>query len=68
VSAAPAPRDALPFARVDGVRPETVVDGTLVGTTLANGARLCVGRHNGMLFAVKDSCPHSEYPLSEGTL
>lgn len=35
---------------------------------MENGGRLCLGRHAGALFAVKDSCPHSEYPLSEGTL
>ena len=54
--------------RVDGLRPDAVAEGTLVGVTLSNGARLCFGRHAGALFAVKDSCPHNEYPLSEGTL
>lgn len=39
-----------------------------MGVTLSNGARLCFGRHESAIFAVKDSCPHSEYPLSEGTL
>ncbi|MEX2181398.1 MAG: Rieske 2Fe-2S domain-containing protein [Gemmatimonadaceae bacterium] len=53
---------------VSGLKPEQVDEGTLVAVTLANGARLCIGRHQGALFAVKDSCPHSEYPLSEGTL
>ena len=54
--------------RVDGLRAESVSEGTLVAVTLSNGARLCFGRHRGALFAVKDSCPHNEYPLSEGTL
>ena len=35
---------------------------------MESGGRLCLGRHAGVLFAVKDSCPHNEYPLSEGTL
>lgn len=56
------------LVRVDGLRAESVTEGTLVAATLSNGARLCVGRHRGALFAVKDSCPHNEYPLSEGTL
>lgn len=68
MSAASAPREAAAFARVEGVRAESVAEGALVGVTLASGARLCVGRHEGVLFAVKDSCPHNEYPLSEGTL
>ncbi len=68
MSAALTPREAAPFARVGGVRADAVAEGTLLGVTLASGARLCVGRHNGTLFAVKDSCPHNEYPLSEGTL
>lgn len=34
----------------------------------ANGTALCLGRHDGVVFAVKDSCPHSEFPLSEGSL
>lgn len=56
------------FAPVTGVAPAAVADGTLHAATLPNGTRLCVGRHEGRLFAVKDYCTHSEFPLSEGSL
>lgn len=54
--------------RVEGVVAAEVVPGQLFRATLPNGQALCVGRHDGALFAVKDSCPHAEFPLSEGTL
>lgn len=54
--------------RLDGVRAPDVVAGQLVRATLPGGQALCVGRHGGTWFAVKDHCPHAEYPLSEGTL
>jgi 3-phenylpropionate/trans-cinnamate dioxygenase ferredoxin subunit len=56
------------FSRLAGLRAEDVAEGTLKAATMENGGRLCVGRFQGALFAVKDSCPHREYPLSEGTL
>ncbi len=40
----------------------------LYRATMPNGTALCVGRHADSFFAVKDYCPHREYPLSEGTL
>lgn len=40
----------------------------LYRATMPNGTALCVGRHEDSFFAVKDYCPHREYPLSEGTL
>ena len=40
----------------------------LYKATMPNGTVLCVGRHADSFFAVKDYCPHKEYPLSEGTL
>ena len=61
----PLPEGAQPLA---GVRPEDVADGSLVQATLPNGTPLCVGRHQGSWFAVKDHCSHAEFPLSEGTL
>lgn len=56
------------FAPLTGVRADDVADGRLSTGTLPNGTRLCVGRHRGALFAVKDECTHAEYPLSEGSL
>lgn len=56
------------FARLDGVAASDVTPGTLHAATLPNGTRLCVGRLGDALFAVKDHCPHAEFPLSEGTL
>jgi nitrite reductase/ring-hydroxylating ferredoxin subunit len=40
----------------------------LYKATMPNGNALCVGRHADSFFAMKDYCPHREYPLSEGTL
>jgi 3-phenylpropionate/trans-cinnamate dioxygenase ferredoxin subunit len=56
------------FVQVQGLVPAQVEDGQLYAAALPNGTRLCVGRHDGTWFATKDSCPHSEFPLSEGTL
>ncbi len=54
--------------RLEGVTTAGIEAGQLYQATLPNGTKLCVGRHEGTLFAVKDSCPHAEFPLSEGTL
>lgn len=51
-----------------GVRSADIAEGSLVSASLPSGTRVCVGRHDGALFAVKDHCPHAEYPLSEGSL
>lgn len=56
------------FAPVAGPKAADVVEGQVMLAMHANGTALCVGRFEGRLFAVKDSCPHSEFPLSEGTL
>lgn len=56
------------FAPVSGPSAADVTDGQVMPARHANGTALCVGRHEGVLFAVKDSCPHSEFPLSEGSL
>ncbi len=56
------------FAPLAGIRASDLAEGRLLTGTLPNGTRLCVGRHGGALFAVKDECTHAEYPLSEGSL
>lgn len=56
------------FVRLDGVASADLAPGALVQATHPNGTRVCVGRHEGALFAVKDECPHAEFPLSEGSL
>lgn len=66
--ATPSDASGVPFVRVRGATSDQVAEGTLVAAELENGGRLCLGRTDGALFAVKDSCPHREYPLSEGTL
>ncbi len=57
--------------RLEGIAAQevqSVQDGELRQAALPNGTKLCVGKHAGTWFAVKDSCPHAEFPLSEGTL
>jgi nitrite reductase/ring-hydroxylating ferredoxin subunit len=56
------------FVLVAGLSAADVVADSLMQGKHPNGTALCVGRHEGALFAVKDSCPHAEFPLSEGTL
>ncbi len=56
------------FALVAGLSTVDVTADSLFQGKHPNGTALCVGRHEGALFAVKDSCPHAEFPLSEGTL
>jgi 3-phenylpropionate/trans-cinnamate dioxygenase ferredoxin subunit len=60
--------DAGGFARLEGITASDVKAGQLHAAQLPNGTRVCVGRHADTLFAVKDECPHAEFPLSEGTL
>jgi 3-phenylpropionate/trans-cinnamate dioxygenase ferredoxin subunit len=42
--------------------------GELRAVKLADGTPVCVGNAEGLLFAVRDECPHSAFPLSHGTL
>lgn len=62
--------DAAPdgFVRLEGLLADQVDAGQLYQATLPNGTPLCVGRLGSSWFAAKDSCPHAEFPLSEGTL
>lgn len=53
---------------VGGVAAADVDEGELRQGRLPNGALICIGRHEGKLFAVKDSCTHAEFPMSEGSL
>lgn len=51
-----------------GLKADEVQPLQLYRATMPNGTALCVGVHEGRFFAVKDYCPHAEFPLSEGTL
>ncbi len=46
----------------------TLAAGELRAARLADGTPICVGNSDGLLFAVRDECPHSAFPLSNGTL
>jgi 3-phenylpropionate/trans-cinnamate dioxygenase ferredoxin subunit len=46
----------------------TLASGELRATRLADGTPVCLGNADGLLFAVRDECPHSAFPLSQGTL
>jgi 3-phenylpropionate/trans-cinnamate dioxygenase ferredoxin subunit len=56
------------FVRLAGIGAADVAPDALRQVTHPNGTLLCIGRHEGALFVVKDNCPHAEFPLSEGTL
>jgi nitrite reductase/ring-hydroxylating ferredoxin subunit len=53
---------------LSGITADEVQPLQLYRATMPNGTALCVGVHEGRFFAVKDYCPHAEFPLSEGTL
>ncbi|HEV8411526.1 MAG TPA: Rieske (2Fe-2S) protein [Gemmatimonadaceae bacterium] len=50
------------------VTDDTIGPGELRAARLADGTPVCVGNADGQLFAVRDECPHSAFPLSNGTL
>ena len=50
------------------VTDDTLASGDLRAARLADGTSLCVGNADGQLFAVRDECPHSAFPLSSGQL
>jgi 3-phenylpropionate/trans-cinnamate dioxygenase ferredoxin component len=50
------------------VTEDTLANGELRAARMANGTPLCVGNADGQLFAVRDECPHSAFPLSNGQL
>jgi 3-phenylpropionate/trans-cinnamate dioxygenase ferredoxin subunit len=50
------------------VTDDTIAAGELRAIKLADGTPLCVGNAEGLLFAVRDECPHSAFPLSQGQL
>jgi 3-phenylpropionate/trans-cinnamate dioxygenase ferredoxin subunit len=50
------------------VTDDTIGPGELRAAHLADGTPVCVGNADGHLFAVRDECPHSAFPLSNGTL
>ena len=58
--------DASDFEWVEGA--DLIAPGELRAVSVADGTRLCVGNSSGTWFAVPDACPHSAFPLSDGTL
>ncbi|MBI1808407.1 MAG: Rieske 2Fe-2S domain-containing protein [Gemmatimonadetes bacterium] len=48
--------------------PADMESGELRGVRLQSGVRVCVGRSGSEYFAVCEECPHSGFPLSNGTL
>jgi 3-phenylpropionate/trans-cinnamate dioxygenase ferredoxin component len=50
------------------VTDDTLAPGELRAARLSDGTPLCVGNADGQLFAVRDECPHSAFPLSNGQL
>ena len=55
-------------AGFERVADATLTVGELRAARLANGTPLCIGNSDGQYFAVRDECPHSAFPLSNGTL
>lgn len=56
------------FIKLDGISARELAPGILHSVRVPGGTTLCIGKHNNTLFAVPDSCPHAEFPLSEGAL
>jgi nitrite reductase/ring-hydroxylating ferredoxin subunit len=47
---------------------DEVIEGELVGVTLAGGTRVCLYNHGGTIGAVSDVCTHAEFAISDGVL
>lgn len=56
--------DSGAFERV--VVDTDLTEGSLLGAELSSGARVCLARVNGEVFAVSDICSHAEFSMSEG--
>jgi 3-phenylpropionate/trans-cinnamate dioxygenase ferredoxin subunit len=54
--------------KFERVMDDTLAAGELRAARLTDGTPVCVGNAGGQLFAVRDECPHSAFPLSNGTL
>ncbi len=54
--------------KFERVTDDTIAPGELRATRLLDGTPICIGKTDGLLFAVRDECPHSAFPLSNGTL
>jgi 3-phenylpropionate/trans-cinnamate dioxygenase ferredoxin subunit len=59
-------RPGAGFERV--ARLEALPERGLLAVQTARGEPLCLVRDGGMVRAVRDVCPHADFPLSEGTL
>ena len=55
----------LGFERVSAA---DLVPGELRSVSFGSAARICLGNAAGELFAVADRCPHSDFPMSKGTI
>ena len=49
-------------------RLEDLAPGTLLRVELADGTPVCLGNHDGRLFALHDRCTHADFSLSAGEL
>ena len=55
-------------AGFERVTDDALAPGELRAVRLADGTPIRVGNADGQLFALRDECPHSAFPLSSGTL
>lgn len=49
-------------------RSDELGEGQLLGVATSAGARICLARVDGRVHAVSDTCPHADFPLSEGVV
>ena len=54
---------STPVARLDDLAP-----GTLLRVELDDGTPVCLGNHDGRVFALHDRCTHADFSLSAGEL
>jgi 3-phenylpropionate/trans-cinnamate dioxygenase ferredoxin subunit len=60
------PHDADGFERL--ARLEDLPAGTLLAVTRADGERICLVNCGGSIAAMSDTCTHSAFPMSEGSV
>ncbi len=64
----PLARPVIPAGYEPVARDDELLEGRLLTARAPDGDPVCLVRHDGELFALRDRCSHQAFPLSEGDL
>ncbi len=65
-SPSPLARPTIPVGYEPVARTDALVPGRLLTARAPDGEPICLVRHEGEIFALRDRCSHQAFPLSEG--